>query len=103
MCAPVAVNCAARALARPAPAVHATLAEPSSPAWRMAVAGEVRQTDHMLAILGTLLVVWLVIVVIGFVVKGLVWLAIIGIVLFLATAVYGWIKRKATGGTRTTV
>lgn len=51
----------------------------------------------MIAILGVLLVVWLVIVVVGFVVKGLVWLAVIGIVLFLATAVYGWIKRKALG------
>lgn len=58
-------------------------------------------TQHMIAILGVLLVVWLVVVVVGFVVKGLVWLAIVGIVLFLVTAVYGWIKRKATGaGTR---
>lgn len=59
-------------------------------------------TGDMIAILGVLLVVWLVIVVVGFVVKGLVWLAIIGIVLFLATAVYGWIKRKATGASTRT-
>ncbi len=50
----------------------------------------------MVAILGVLLVVWLVNVVIGFVVKGLVWLAIICTVLFVATAVDGWIKRKGT-------
>lgn len=43
----------------------------------------------MLGILGLLLIVWLVFVVVGFVVKGLVWLAIIGIVLFLATGAFG--------------
>ena len=46
----------------------------------------------MLGIIGFLLVVWLVFVVLGFVVKGLLWLAIIGIVLFLVTG--------ALGGTR---
>lgn len=50
----------------------------------------------MLAIIGILLVVWIVLAVVGFVVKGLVWLAIIALVLFVITAVYGWIKRKAT-------
>ncbi|WP_169914796.1 hypothetical protein [Rhodococcoides yunnanense] len=48
----------------------------------------------MLALIGFLLVVWLVFVVLGFVVKGLVWLAIIGIVLFVATAGWGWLKRN---------
>jgi LPXTG-motif cell wall-anchored protein len=42
-----------------------------------------------------LLVVWLVLAVLGFVIKGLVWLAIIGIVLFLATAIWGFIRRRA--------
>jgi LPXTG-motif cell wall-anchored protein len=28
-------------------------------------------------------------------VKGLLWLAIIGLVLLVATAVWGWVKRKA--------
>lgn len=49
----------------------------------------------MLALIGFLLVVWLVFVVLGFVVKGLVWLAFIGIVLFVATAAWGWIKRNS--------
>jgi len=49
----------------------------------------------MLALVGVLLVVWVVLAVIGFVVKGLVWLAIVGIVLFLATAAFGWVRRKA--------
>jgi hypothetical protein len=48
----------------------------------------------MLALIGILLIVWLALVVIGFVVKGLVWLAIIGIVLFLVTGGWGWLKRK---------
>jgi hypothetical protein len=42
-----------------------------------------------------LLVVWLVLAVLGFVIKGLVWLAIVGIVLFLVTGVWGWIRRRA--------
>ncbi len=41
-----------------------------------------------------LLVIWLILSILGFVVKGLLWLAIIGLVLFVATAVWGWVKRK---------
>jgi LPXTG-motif cell wall-anchored protein len=43
----------------------------------------------------TLLIIWLVLSILGFAVKGLLWLAIIGLVLLVATAVWGWIKRKA--------
>ena len=42
-----------------------------------------------------LLVVWLILAVLGFVIHGLFWLAIIGIVLFLATGVWGWLRRRA--------
>jgi hypothetical protein len=42
----------------------------------------------------TLLIIWLVLSIIGFVVKGLLWLAVIGLVLFAATAVWGWLKRR---------
>jgi hypothetical protein len=49
----------------------------------------------MLGFLGLLLLIWLAFIVIGAVVKGLFWLIIIGIVLFLATALYGWVKREA--------
>lgn len=49
----------------------------------------------MLQLLIVLLVVWLVLVVIGTLVKGLFWLVIVGAVLFLATAGYGWVKREA--------
>jgi hypothetical protein len=50
----------------------------------------------MIAIVGVLLLVWLVVAVLGFVIKGLVWLAIIGLILFVVTAAYGWVKRKAS-------
>ena len=43
----------------------------------------------------TLLIIWLVLSILGFAVKGLLWLAVIGLVLFVATAAWGWVKRKA--------
>ncbi|RKR19801.1 hypothetical protein [Arthrobacter oryzae] len=42
-----------------------------------------------------LLVIWLVLSIVGFAVKGLLWLALIALVLFVATGVWGWVKRKA--------
>ena len=44
----------------------------------------------MLGFLALLLIIWIALVVIGAVVKGLFWLAVIGVVLFLATAAFGW-------------
>jgi hypothetical protein len=52
----------------------------------------------MLGFLGLLLVVWLVITVIGFVFHTLFWLAVIGIVLFVATSALGWTRRNSVGG-----
>ncbi|GAA5153146.1 MULTISPECIES: hypothetical protein [Amycolatopsis] len=49
----------------------------------------------MLGLIGLLLLVWLVLVVVGAVVKGLFWLLIIGAVLFVVTAIFGWVKRGA--------
>lgn len=49
----------------------------------------------MLGFLGLLLVVWLVLVVLGFVIKGLFWMVFVGAVLLLATAAYGYVKRKS--------
>ena len=49
----------------------------------------------MLGFLGFLLVVWLIFIVLGALVKGLFWLVIVGVVLFLATGAYGWVKREA--------
>jgi hypothetical protein len=49
----------------------------------------------VLRLLGLLLVVWLVITVIGAVVKGLFWLAVIGLLFFVATVALGWNKRDS--------
>jgi hypothetical protein len=43
-----------------------------------------------------LLVLWLIAAVIGFAFKGLLWLAIIGIVLFVGTAAIGFVRRNVT-------
>ncbi|WP_181419837.1 hypothetical protein [Arthrobacter psychrolactophilus] len=43
-----------------------------------------------------LLVIWLVLALLGFVVKGLLWLAIIGIVLFVATAAVAWFRNRGS-------
>lgn len=43
-----------------------------------------------------LLVIWLAFVIIGFAIKTLLWLAIIGIVLFIATGIFGAIRRRTS-------
>jgi hypothetical protein len=48
----------------------------------------------VLGFIALLLVVWLALVIIGALVEGLLWLLVIGIVLFVATAAYGWVKRN---------
>jgi hypothetical protein len=47
-----------------------------------------------MAILIIILVIWAVLAILGFVIKGLLWLAVLGIVLFLATVVIGALRRK---------
>lgn len=49
----------------------------------------------MVIFLGFLLIAWLVLVILGFVIKGLLWLAFVGIILFIVTGIVGWIRRKA--------
>jgi len=46
-------------------------------------------------IIAVLLIAWLVIAVLGALLKGLFWLAIIGGILFVATAIYGAIRNKS--------
>jgi hypothetical protein len=48
----------------------------------------------VLGFLGLLLVVWIALIVIGAVVKGLFWLIIIGVVLFLATSAFGVLRGR---------
>ncbi len=49
----------------------------------------------MLKVIAVLLALWLAFIVIGALVKALFWLLAVGIVLFLATALYGWAKRHS--------
>lgn len=48
----------------------------------------------MVRIIAVLLAIWLLLTVLGAVLKGLLWLAVIGGVLFVGTAAYGAIKGK---------
>ena len=41
-----------------------------------------------------LLAVWVLLAVLGLVIEGLFWLLVIGLVLFVATAAYGWFKLR---------
>ncbi|WP_156376828.1 MULTISPECIES: LPXTG cell wall anchor domain-containing protein [unclassified Microcella] len=50
----------------------------------------------MLKLIVVLLVIWAAFAVIGFVIEGLLWLAFLGLVLLVATAVWGWFRRRAT-------
>ena len=52
--------------------------------------------DGMLAVVGFLLVAWIVIAILGLLLEGLFWLFVVGVVLFLATAAWGWLKRSTT-------
>ncbi len=48
----------------------------------------------MLGLIVILLLIWVVLAVLGIVVKGLFWLFIIGLILFLATGLFGWLRRR---------
>jgi hypothetical protein len=48
----------------------------------------------VLGFIALLLVVWLAVIVIGAVVEGLFWLIVVGALLFVATAAFGWVKRN---------
>ncbi len=49
----------------------------------------------MLVLIVVLLAAWLIVSVIGFALEGLMWLGIVGVVLFVGTAVIGAVRRKA--------
>ena len=51
----------------------------------------------MWKVLVILLVVWVVLSVVGFAFQGLLWLGVIGIVLFLGTLVFGIIRQRTSG------
>ncbi|MGH3685565.1 MAG: hypothetical protein ACRDRE_24515 [Pseudonocardiaceae bacterium] len=45
-----------------------------------------------------LLVLWVVLVIVGFAIKTLLWLAIVGMVLFVATGIFGAIRGRSRRG-----
>lgn len=49
----------------------------------------------MVGLIIVLLVVWAIVAILGFTLHGLVWLAIIAIILFLATGAIGWTRRSS--------
>lgn len=49
----------------------------------------------MLILLIVLLVAWLILSIVGFALQGLVWLGIVGVVLFLGTATVGAVRRRS--------
>lgn len=49
----------------------------------------------MMRLLIGLLIIWVVLAILGFVFKGLFWLALVGIVLFLATGGYTALKSRS--------
>lgn len=49
----------------------------------------------MLGFLALLLVIWIALIVIGAVVKGLLWLIVVGVVLFLITSLVGFVRRRS--------
>jgi hypothetical protein len=48
----------------------------------------------MWAVIVILLVIWLVLAVLGFVIEGLFWLAVLGIILFFVTALFGVVRGR---------
>jgi hypothetical protein len=50
---------------------------------------------NMWTTLLVLLVAWVVLTIVGFTFQGLLWLAIIGIVLFVATIIFGILRTRA--------
>lgn len=49
--------------------------------------------SSMWGLLFLLLAAWIVVSVLGLIIKGLIWLFVIGVILFVATSVFGWSKR----------
>ncbi len=55
----------------------------------------------MWRLIGLLLALWLAVTLIGAVIKGLFWLAVVGALFFVVTGALGWNKRRSeVGGAR---
>ena len=49
----------------------------------------------MLGFLALLLVIWIALIVLGAIVKGLLWLIVVGVVLFVITSFVGFARRRS--------
>ncbi|MEC3893797.1 MULTISPECIES: hypothetical protein [Nocardiopsis] len=49
----------------------------------------------MVYLILVLLAVWLILAILGTLIKGLFWLAVIGAILFVATAIWGWLQNRS--------
>lgn len=50
----------------------------------------------MIILVVILLALWVILSIVGFAIKGLIWLALIGIVLFIVTLIIGVLRRNTT-------
>jgi hypothetical protein len=55
-----------------------------------------RTVRIMVILVIIILVLWVILAIVGFAIKGLFWLALIGIVLFVATLIISLIRRNVT-------
>jgi hypothetical protein len=62
----------------------------------LTVARTSQEEDQSMGLIIALLVIWLAVVIVGFAIKALLWLAIVGIVLFIATGIYAAIRARTS-------
>ena len=60
------------------------------------IGSDPRRVSFMLILVIVLLALWLILSIVGFAIKGLLWLALIGIVLFVVTLIIGFVRRSIT-------
>jgi hypothetical protein len=48
----------------------------------------------MVGLILTLLIIWVILAVLGIVIKGLFWLFIVALILFVVTGIFGWVRRR---------
>ena len=54
--------------------------------------------ELMKALISVLLAVWILVSLLGAVIEGMLWLLVIGLVLLVATAAYGWFRLRRRSG-----
>ena len=53
-------------------------------------------SGNMLTLVIVLLAAWLILSIVGFAIQGILWIGVIGVVLFVATAIIGWTRHRAS-------